>query len=94
MGGNYDLKILMQDLVFPEGVVLDTKNRQYLTKNINLIFSLILDLSWLTEGNKKRLKGNLSDESLLVGLSVVSSNLIIEDLMIIIYLMTNNQFTQ
>ncbi len=37
--GDYKTRIKIQDFVFPEGVVIDTKKRQYLTKNKNVIFS-------------------------------------------------------
>ena len=44
---------MIQDLLFPEGVVLDTEKRQYLTKNKNLIFTCIEDIAKETEGQKK-----------------------------------------
>ena len=41
--GNLDAKYGIQKLVFPEGLVLDTKNRQYLTSNVNLMFLAKVD---------------------------------------------------
>ena len=32
------LKKKIQELVFPEGVLIDTKKRQYLTKKVNSVF--------------------------------------------------------
>jgi len=44
---------MIQNLVFPDGVVFDVKKREYLTKNKNLIFACIEDIAKETEGQKK-----------------------------------------
>ncbi len=51
--GDLESRIKLQNLMFPEGVVLDVEKRQYLTKKTNLIFSAIKDLTRITEGQKK-----------------------------------------
>ena len=35
-----DMKKRVQELVFPNGLVLDMKNRRYLTKDVNIVFEL------------------------------------------------------
>ena len=47
------IKKQIQELVFPGGVSLDTKNRVYLTKNVNAVFSLINEIAMVSEGAKK-----------------------------------------
>ena len=64
--GNYNTKIKIQDLVFPEGVVLNTKKRQYLTKKINSIFFCIEDIARETRGQKKDFPEKISEKSCLV----------------------------
>lgn len=50
-----ETKRRIQELVFPDGLVLDVKNRVYLTKNVNTIFELSSDLARVPEGiNEKR----------------------------------------
>jgi site-specific DNA recombinase len=39
LSGNLDIRRRIQKLVFPEGFVLDTQKRQYLTSKINAFFS-------------------------------------------------------
>jgi hypothetical protein len=40
------LKKKIQELVFPEGVLIDTKKRQYLTKKVNSVF-VVNSLLWI-----------------------------------------------
>jgi hypothetical protein len=47
------MKVRLQKLIFPDGLILDIKNRSYLTKNINKLFQLIVSISDNLEGNKK-----------------------------------------
>jgi site-specific DNA recombinase len=61
-----NLKLRIQKMIFPEGLVIDAKNRQYLTNNVNLIFGKIPYLSKDTEGQKKDASSNLPDASCLV----------------------------
>jgi len=50
-----DTKRRVQELVFPEGLLVDVKKRTYLTKSVNCIFALCADLSRDAEGvNEKR----------------------------------------
>ncbi len=64
--GNINIKLNIQKTIFPTGLVIDAKNRQYLTKEVNTVFARIPDLSRDTEGQKKDSPINLIDESSLV----------------------------
>lgn len=54
VSGNVNTKLKIQKTVFPTGLVIDAKNRQYLTKAVNSIFVRMADLKWDTEGQKKK----------------------------------------
>ena len=64
--GDIDNKIRIQNLVFPEGLSIDPKNRQYLTKKVNTIFSSVKVFTGdnTTANNKKPI--SKTDGSLLV----------------------------
>lgn len=52
--GSLETKKRIQELVFPEGLIINVKNRVYLTKKVNTVFSLIAYLKGLREaGNEK-----------------------------------------
>lgn len=53
LSGNLDLKRRIQKLVFPEGLVLDTQQTQYLTSKTNALFSAKQAFIWLSEEAKK-----------------------------------------
>lgn len=61
-----ETKLRIQELVFPSGMVIDAKKRQYLTKEINSIFAKIPVLSKDTEGQKKDASEINPDASCLV----------------------------
>jgi hypothetical protein len=42
VSGSLNVKKTMQNVVFPDGLVLDTEKRQYLTSKVNSLFSLKL----------------------------------------------------
>ena len=48
-----DTKKRIQELVFPDGLTLDTKNRTYLTKKVNVIFGLKSYLASIVEEENK-----------------------------------------
>jgi site-specific DNA recombinase len=50
--GSLDVKKKIQKLVFPEGIVVDTTNRTYLTSNVNSFF-LVKSQFMRTSGDKK-----------------------------------------
>jgi site-specific DNA recombinase len=50
VSGGIELKKRVQQLVFPEGVVIDTKNRVLLTKKVNSVFNITAHLPRLPEG--------------------------------------------
>ena len=66
VSGNVNTKLKIQKTVFPTGLVIDAKNRQYLTKEINSIFARIPDLTRDTEVQKKDASSNLPDASFIV----------------------------
>ena len=43
--GGYETKLKLQELVFPSGLVIDPKNRQYLTNEINSLFAVKSNIS-------------------------------------------------
>jgi site-specific DNA recombinase len=64
--GDINTKLRIQKTIFPSGLVIDAKNRQYLTKEVNAIFERIPDFTGDTEGQKKDAPSNLPDASCLV----------------------------
>ena len=64
--GSIGVKQKIQNLIFPDGIFISPKNREYRTSNIQVIFQLILDLTRDSEGQKKDSPINLTDESSLV----------------------------
>ena len=60
---NLDVKRKLQNLVFPNGIIIDTSKRQYLTKDYNSFFQLINCLSVDSAGNKTRLPINNNQKS-------------------------------
>ena len=53
----------IQKLVFPDGLILDTKNRQYLTSNVNKLFVLSRSFTDECRGMKKGLSTQKSEKS-------------------------------
>jgi hypothetical protein len=57
---------MIQEVIFPDGISLDVKNRQYLTKNMNVVFALIQELMGKVEEKEKGLIQNIPEKSLIV----------------------------
>ena len=55
LSGSLDIKRRIQRLVFPEGLILDTQNRRYLTSKMNTLFSEKQAFISVSEGHKKRI---------------------------------------
>jgi len=53
--GSLDVKKKIQKLVFPEGIVIDTTNRTYLTSNVNSFFIAKSKFMRSSEGIKEKL---------------------------------------
>jgi site-specific DNA recombinase len=66
VSGDINTKLRIQKTIFPTGLVIDAKNRQYLTKEVNSIFARIPDLSRETEGQKKDASSIFPDASCFV----------------------------
>jgi len=64
--GSIDEKKKIQEIVFPEGIVIDTHQRTYLTSKINSIFHAKSQFKRDSEGPKKRLPIKNDEESSLV----------------------------
>ena len=48
-----ETSIRLQEMVFPEGIVIDSENRQYLTPKSNQLFSSNAAISTVSDGAKK-----------------------------------------
>jgi site-specific DNA recombinase len=64
--GSLDVKKKIQKLVFPEGIVIDTINRTYLTSNVNSFFLAKSQFMRTSEGIKEKLPIKNDEESSLV----------------------------
>jgi site-specific DNA recombinase len=61
-----EVSLLIQKLVFPEGLAIDPSTRNYLTKRLNSIFALISDIAKESDKNKKGTNQKNDDLSLVV----------------------------
>ena len=61
VSGEYETKLSLQKLLFPEGIVIDPNDRTYRTSNMNPIFRLIHSFTGgKDDSNKKRTSKNTS----------------------------------
>ena len=66
VSGEYETKLSLQKLLFPEGIVIDPNDRTYRTSNMNPIFRLIHSFTGGKDGsNKKRTSENTSPSCLV-----------------------------
>lgn len=61
-----EMKKRLQELVFPSGLVLDMKNRQYLTTEVNSVFEFSSRITRLVEGEKENGSEKNSEPSSMV----------------------------
>lgn len=61
--GGLEMRKRIQELVFPEGIVIDTKNRVVLTKKVNSVFALTAHLSRFSTGVNENSPAVLTEES-------------------------------
>jgi site-specific DNA recombinase len=66
VSGSLNIKKSIQNIIFPEGLVLDTEKRQYLTSRVNGPFSLKRHFMGTWEGRKEKLLTEFDKESSLV----------------------------
>jgi site-specific DNA recombinase len=66
VSGSLNVKKTIQNVVFPDGLVLDTEKRQYLTSKVNSLFSLKRDFMRTSGDKKEKLPINSDEESSLV----------------------------
>ena len=64
--GDYETKVKIQELVFPDGLVLNPEKRQYLTKKVNRLFELISSISRDSREEEKKKVSISADLSCLV----------------------------
>jgi hypothetical protein len=64
--GSLDVKKKIQKMVFPEGIVVDTTNRTYLTSNVNSLFLAKSQFMRGSEGIKEKLPIKNDEESSIV----------------------------
>ena len=64
--GGFSIKNKIQKLVFPDGLVIDSENRQYRTKKINLVFTSIPVISSTNSFKSKNAPSDLDEASCLV----------------------------
>ena len=64
--GTLEEKRKLQKMVFPEGIVIDTKNRVYLTSKVNSLFLAKSQFQRDSEGGNKKLPIKNDEESCLV----------------------------
>jgi len=75
VSGEYETKLSVQKLLFPEGIVIDPEDRTYRTSNLNPIFGLIHSFTGGNDdANKKRTSSN-TDPSCVVDNSIEISNI-------------------
>ena len=63
MRSGEDVKRKIQKMVFPEGIVVDTINRTYLTSNVNSLFLAKSQFMRSSEGMKEKLPIKNDEES-------------------------------
>ena len=66
VSGSLNVKKSIQNIVFPEGLVLDTEKRQYLTSKVNSLFYLKRDFMRTSGDKKEKLPIKNDEESSLV----------------------------
>ena len=66
VSGNLNQRQRIQNLVFPEGICIDTEKRQYLTSKVNALFSAKRSFTRDTKECKKEIPTENGGESLVV----------------------------
>ena len=75
MSGEYETKLSLQKLLFPEGIVIDPNDRTYRTSNLNPIFRLIHSFTGDDGDRNKKRTGRNTDPSCVVDNSLETSNI-------------------
>ncbi len=71
VSGEYETKLSVQKLLFPEGIVIDPEDRTYRTSNLNPIFGLIHSFTGGNDsGNKKRTGRNTDPSCVVAGVGL------------------------
>jgi hypothetical protein len=63
---DYDTTVKLQNLLFPKGLYVDVKKREYLTENLNSFFVLTSYFSNICGEQKKDSPSKNDEESVLV----------------------------
>ena len=64
--GSLEEKRKLQKVVFPEGIIIDTKNREYLTSKVNSLFLAKSEFKRVSGGTNKKLLIKSDEESFVV----------------------------
>ena len=75
VSGEYETKLSVQKLLFPEGIVIDPEDRTYRTSNLNPIFGLIHSFTGGNDDANKRRTSSNTDPSCVVEALLLLSNL-------------------
>ena len=71
VSGEYETKLSVQKLLFPEGIVIDPEDRTYRTSNLNPIFGLIHSFTGGNDdANKKRTSSNTDPSCVVAGVGL------------------------
>jgi len=75
--GNLEIRKRIQKTVFPEGIVVDTTSRTYLTKNVNSLFLAKSQFMKTSSDRKEKLLTKNDEESSLVAEGALLSAIIV-----------------
>ena len=94
VSGEYETKLSLQKLLFPEGIVIDPNDRTYRTSNMNPIFRLIHSFTGGKDGsNKKRTSENTSPSCLVLKAGLEPTIPKLKDLSFLINLLENSSIS-
>ena len=77
VSGEYETKLSVQKLLFPNGIVINPEDRTYRTSNLNPIFGLIHSFTGGNDDANKRRTSSNTDPSCVVDNSIEISNIYI-----------------
>ena len=75
VSGEYETKLSVQKLLFPNGIVINPEDRTYRTSNLNPIFGLIHSFTGGNDDANKKRTGRNTDPSCVVDNSIEISNI-------------------
>ena len=74
VNGEYETKLSVQKLLFPNGIVINPEDRTYRTSNLNPIFGLIHSFTGGNDdANKKRTSSNTDPSCVVESIRLLSN---------------------